>query len=29
MTMIQEDRRLVRQFFGHPAVAYVKKALPW
>ncbi len=29
MTMIQEDRRLVRKFFGHPAVAYVKKALPW
>jgi transposase len=29
MTMMQEDRRLVQNFFRHPAVAYVKKALPW
>jgi transposase len=28
MTMIQEDRRLVRKFFHHPAVAYIRKALP-
>jgi transposase len=29
MITIQEDRRTVRSFFGHPAVAYVKKALRW
>jgi transposase len=29
MTMIQDDRALVRGFFGHPAVAYVKEALRW
>lgn len=29
MASIQEDRALVRSFFGHPAVAYVKAALHW
>jgi hypothetical protein len=29
MAMIQDDRALVRGFFGHPAVAYVKEALRW
>jgi len=29
METIQIDRRLVRSFFGHPEVAYVKKALNW
>ena len=29
MLEIQEDRSLVRRFFGHPAVQYVKKALGW
>jgi len=27
MEEIRADRRLVRRFFGHPAVAYVKQAL--
>lgn len=29
MQEIQTDRRLVRRFFDHPDVAYVKKALHW
>jgi transposase len=29
MDTIQEERSLVRSFFGHPAVAYVKNALHW
>jgi transposase len=29
MEQIQADRSLVRSFFGHPAVAYVKEALHW
>lgn len=29
MEGIRGDRALVRQFFGHPAVAYVKQALHW
>ena len=29
MTMIKEDRALVRGFFGHPEVAYVREALGW
>jgi transposase len=29
MATIQEDRQMVRRFFGHPAVAYVKQALRW
>ncbi len=29
MNDIRADRKLVRSFFGHPAVAYVKQALSW
>ena len=29
MEFIREDRALVRSFFGHPDVAYVKEALGW
>lgn len=29
MAMIRDDRALVRNFFGHPAVAYVREALHW
>ncbi len=29
LTMIQENGGVVRKFFGHPAVAYVKKVLQW
>ena len=29
MELIQEDRGLVRAFFGHPEVAYIKAALKW
>jgi transposase len=29
MEFIREDRALVRSFFGHPDVAYVKNALGW
>jgi hypothetical protein len=29
MTTLQRDRAAVRKFFGHPAVAYIRKALHW
>lgn len=29
MKEIRDDRRLVKAFFGHPAVAYVREALGW
>lgn len=29
MSEIASDQKLVRSFFGHPAVAYVRKALGW
>ena len=29
MTTMQKDRDLVREFFGHPDVAYVRQALHW
>jgi len=29
MTRVRNDRKLVKGFFGHPAVAYVKQALGW
>jgi len=29
MATIQEDRALVRSFFGNPEVAYVKQAISW
>jgi transposase len=29
MAFIQDERELVRSFFGHPEVAYIKEALGW
>lgn len=29
MEVIQEDRKLVRSFFDHPEVAYIRKAIKW
>jgi hypothetical protein len=29
MADLQKNRAAVRNFFGHPAVAYIRKALKW